>query len=276
MMDKNFDWSKTNRELVLLIPNFGRKKYIDIFLSRLITDMWYCKDKWMILIINDGIYESFDDWKKEVSNIDYLTIERNNPWERGDGFSRNVAIKYCQSKLLAQKDPEILYTGDFIKGCLEHPDELYRCGKYIYQADEKNTNLFMENKINMDQIKNRSRQIPIMEDRFVFYHYGYCIKTEILRNIGGYDESYKYYCYADMDLHERLTKHGIKQYFDYNCQPIHLWHPKPDTKNDPVAIKRENKNKEIYNSKKNGSIIRNVGLDWGEGDPNYIPEIIYG
>jgi GT2 family glycosyltransferase len=268
---KNFNWSKTNTELLLLIPNFGRGKYVRRLLDNLIKTK-SPKDGWKILIINDAIHEDFSDLEKD--NVLYFTLERNPAWERGDGFTRNIAIKHSQSKLIAQKDPEIYYTGDFINGCLDHTDVLYRCGGQILQARQQETEEFLSGSHNINRIVQTSRAIPIMEDRFVFYHYGWCINRESLINIGGYDENYKYYCWADKDLHERLMKTGIKQYFDHSCQPIHLWHEKPDTKHDPVAIKRELANKHIYESKKNGSIIRNIGINWGEGDLHYVPEII--
>lgn len=266
----NFDWSITDRELVVLVPNFGRKKYIDKWLSVLSTDMWNQKDKWMVLIVNDGIHEEFD---KYGGNVEYLTIERKNSYERGDGFSRNVVIKNSKAKLLAQKDPEIIYTGDFIKGCFEHQDVLYRCGRETHLCDQQNTELYLKDEIQLSQLKNRALSYPITE-KFVYYHHGWCINNKVLKEVGGYDEDYKYYCFSDMDLHDRLMKIGVKQYLDIDCEPIHLWHQKPQTKTDPVAIRREARNKEIYESKKNSNIVRNIGVDWGAGDLNYEPEIV--
>lgn len=268
---KDFDWSQTNTDLLFLIPNFGRGRYIRKTIDNLLNTS-VPKDRFKILIINDGIHESFEDLKDK--NVLYFTLERSPLWERGDGFSRNLAIKYSQSKLIAQKDPEIIYSGDFIKGCLDHQDELYRCGNLAYQASEVDTNEYFDDQIDLVEVYNGSRRIPIMEDRFVFYHYGFCVQTQTLRDIGGYDEDYKYYCFADMDLYQRLMKFGVKPYFDRKCEALHLSHNKPDTKNDPIAILREQKNKAIYESKKNGNIIRNVGKIWGEGDSGYEPEIV--
>ncbi len=268
---KNFDWSQTNVDLLFLIPNYGRDNYIRKTIHNLINTS-VPRDKWKILIINDGIHQDFSDLEKD--NILYFTLERSPVWERGDAFIRNIAIKYSQSQLIAQKDPEIIYSGDFIKGCLDHQEELYRCGNIASQAREKDTDEYFKNEIDVVDLFNRSRRIPILEDRFVFWHYGHSIKTETLRAINGYDEDYKYYCYADMDLYQRLMKFGIKPYFDRKCEPLHLFHNKPDTKNNSIDKQRELINKRIYESKKNGPIIRNIGIDWGEGDTDYKPEII--
>lgn len=266
----NFDWSQTNIDLLFLIPNYGRGNYIRKIIDNL-TNTSIPKDKWIILIINDGREENFDDLKDK--NVLYFTIERGHPWERGDGFTRNIAIKYSKSNLLAQKDPEIYYTGDFIKGCFDHMGELYRCGGLAHLSKKQDTELFMNDQISINEIQQRAQKYPITE-RHVYYHFGYCIQREILVKLGGYDESYKYYAYADTDLFDRLMKFGVKQFVDKSIQPIHLFHNKPDTKNDSIAIKRELINRRLYESKKNESIIRNIGVDWGTGDLSYKPEII--
>jgi len=258
-MIKDFNWGETRIDLLLIIPNWGRGEYIRKTIDNTI-DTSVPRDKWKILIINDGIEENFDDLKDK--NVLYCTIKRKNNFERGDAFSRNIAIKYSQSKLIGQRDPEILFTGDIINGCFDHQNELYRCGGLAHLSKKQDKELFINNQININLLQQRAQKFPITE-RFVYYHFFWCIEREILVKLGGYDEDYKYYCYADMDLHDRLMKFGVKQFIDKSVQPIHLFHNKPDTKNDSIAIKRELINKRLYESKKNGPIIRNVGVNWG-------------
>jgi len=268
---KNFDWSQTNKELLFIIPNCGRGKYIRKTIDNIINTS-VSRNRWIILIINDGIEENFDDLKN--SNILYLTIKRENNYERGGAFSRNVAIKYGQSKLLAQKDPEIFYTGDFINGCFNYQNVLYRCGGHALQATQKETENYLNGHDNLNLLMRTSRSIPILEDRFVFWHYGHCAPLESFKRLNGYDEDFKRYGYEDTDMHDRLIKSGLKQHFDTNCIPVHLWHEKPRVYTDTTDKKRYEEMGILYNKKRDTGIIRNVGVSWGEGDVNYEPEII--
>jgi len=268
---KDFDWQQTATDLLFLIPNYKRGIYIRKTIDNLInTSIPF--DKFKILIINDAIHEDFSDLKDK--NVLYFTLERANIWERGDAFLRNIAIKYGQSKLIAQKDPEIVYSGDFIKGCFDHQNVLYRCGGQVLQARQKETEDYLNGCHNLNLIKQTSRAIPILEDRFVFFHYGWCINRELLKSIGGYDEDYKYYGYVDTDLYHRLMKLNISRFFDYDCNPVHLYHNKPNVFQNPTDIKREKFQKELFNKKLTESVKRNINKIWGEGDIDYIPEII--
>lgn len=166
--NRNFDWGQTQKDLLLIIPNYGRGKYIRKTIDNTINTS-IPRDKWVILIINDGIEENFDDLKDK--NVLYFTIERKSLHERGDAFGRNVAIKYGQSKLFSQKDPEIFLSGDAIKGCFDHPDILYRCGGQAHICQKENTELYFDNKINIDELQKRAHKFPISAERFVYWHY---------------------------------------------------------------------------------------------------------
>lgn len=264
---KTFDWSITNRDLILLVPNFGRGNYIRRVLDSLIKTV-VPSDKWMILVANDSIHEDFSDL--EAKNLHYFTFDRSPPWERGDAFMRNIVIKYGQSKMLAQKDPELFYTGDFIKGCFDHPEVLYRCGGLSYSCEKKDTDLYFSGKINAEELQKRTHEHQIDERSYVCWHFGHCAPMEAFRKLGGYDEDFKTYGYVDADMHNRLMKSGLAQYFDQNCRPIHLWHPKPQVYTDTEDKKRFRNNTILYNKKRGEGIVRNEGVEWGEGDPNYL------
>lgn len=257
--NKNFDWSQTNKELLFFIPNFGRGKYIRKTIDNTIKTS-VPKDKWIILIANDGIEENFDDLKNK--NVVYFTLERNSLTERNGGFVRNIAIKYGQSKMIAQKDPEILYTGDFIKRSFDHQNVLYRCGECSYSCTKNDTNLYFNNQISADELQKRTPGHPITSE-YVCWHWGHCAPTECFRQLGGYDEDFKYYGFEDADMWNRLMKSGLKQYLDKNCRPIHLHHPKPDVYGNDKE--KYEKMKILYNKKRNAGIIRNVGVNWGQG-----------
>jgi hypothetical protein len=262
---KEFDWSQTQKDLLFVIPNWKRGKYIRKTIDNTINTS-IPRDKWVILIINDGIHEDFSDLKDK--NVLYFTLERKFLYERGDAFLRNIAIKYGQSKLFAQKDPEIFYKEDFIKRCFDHQDILYRCGGYAHLCQKENTELYFNNQININELERRAQKFSIT-DRFVYWHFGHSAQLEYFRKLNGYDEDFKTYGFTDTNMWDRLMKSGLKQFVDKNCSPIHLWHQKPDFNKNPKDKRDYEQMRNLYNNKQNDSIIVNIGVEWGEGDLNY-------
>lgn len=256
---KDFDWSITERELVLFIPHFNRGNYIRKWLETFKTEVPV--NKWIILIGNDGTHESFDDIKEK--NVRYFTLPRNNSIERNSAFIRNVAIKHCRSKLFYQKDPDIIVLGDdFLKKCLEKQNDsiIYRCGDTAYRAIEKQTKDYLNGIIDLEQVIKTANKFPITE-RFVYCQYSMCVPRKILFDIGGYCEQLRGNWYDDTDIHRRLLDFGLKQILDKNCQPLHLWHP---TNFDQTNLKL---NENLFEQRKrNGTIFDNIDKEWGEGD----------
>jgi len=261
---KSFDWAVTNKDLVLLVPNFGRGRYIRKVLDSL-TKTTIPTHKWIILVANDGVHEDFSDL--EERNVVYFTFERSPSPSRSGAFMRNIVIKHGECKMLAQKDPEVFYTSDFIKGCFDHQGVLYRCGWHALEAKREDTENYLNGHDNLNLMLRQCAVTPIVEDIFVFWHYGHCAPLESFKKLGGYDEDYKGYGYEDTDMHDRLMKSGLGQYFDRNCIPVHLWHEKPKVHTDETDKKRYEEMGVLYNKKRGTGIIRNVGVEWGNGDP---------
>lgn len=253
-MSIDFDWSQTDVELLFIIPNYGRGDYIRKTIDNTLNTS-VSKDKFVVLIINDGIHEDFSDLKDK--NVLYFTLERNPACERNGGFSRNVAIKYSQSKLLAQRDPEILFTGDFIAGCFNNPNVLYRCGGIAHITKQDQKNKFFGGIIDEKELIQTSIKFPILEHQYVYWHYGHCLPISYFKKINGYDEDFTLYGPEDHDMYDRLIKCELQPFFDKQCSPIHLWHGVPNTSHEDM--------KNVYRQKQKESIIRNIGIDWGEG-----------
>lgn len=251
---KNFNWDITKKDLVILIPNFKRADYIQKTIDNLIKTS-IPRDRWVVLVINDGFHESFADLQDK--NVYYFTFERFPLLERNGAFIRNIAIKHCQCKLLAQKDPEILFTGDFIKGCLDHQDVLYRCGGIAHITKQDQKNKFFGGIIDEKELIQTSIKFPILEHQYVYWHYGHCLPINYFKKINGYDEDFTLYGPEDHDMYDRLIKCELQPFFDKQCSPIHLWHGVPNTSHEDM--------KTVYYQKRKESVVRNLGINWGEG-----------
>lgn len=258
----NFDWSITNRELVIFIPNWGRGKYIRKTIATIKTSI--PQDKWIVLVINDRIHEDFSDLKNQ--NVVYLTFGSDaSKEERGDAFMRNIAIKRCCSRLFFQKDPEIIITGDFIAHALNCPTDLYRLGGPAIKVPQDISEQFLQDDATIQDCESKGKPYPIHQHIFVCFHYGFCVPTKILKNMHGYDEDYKLpYC-ADHDLYDRLMAQGIHPTMDNECHPLHLWHQYPGFQNKSQAKPNYDKMKAIFASKNPKNWLRNP-KGWGNGD----------
>ncbi len=267
---KNFDWSITNRKLVIFIPNCGRKSQLEFSLSCINTTV--PKSDWVVIIGNDGVDINFDHLVP--NNVYYFSLIRNSNTIRNGCFIRNYAIKQCQSQIFLQKDPEIVIIGDFIENVIKF-DKPWRVGNIYVLNRNASTELMVER--NFDSLKYyeckkidpviiydakfAKHRIAVEEGRVGFssyFHYAYAIKTDILRGIGGYDEGYTSYGYEDSDMFCRLIH--LKQYLtpDYQCTAIHLYH------DSVVDIPKLLQMGDIFSHQDPTNVVRNNGK-WGEG-----------
>lgn len=260
----NFDWSITNRELVIFIPNWSRADYIRKTIAKIETVI--PPDKWIVLVVNDRIHEDLSDLDG-FENIVYLTFGPERTKEgRGDGFVRNIAIKRCQSKWFFQKDPEIIIQGDFIKHILDCPTDMYRLSGPARKTRRNTTERFLQGQATVKECFQDADQYPINPAKFVYFHFGFAVKTDILRHMRGYDEDYKKMYCADRDLYGRLMAQDVRPTFDQKCKPIHLWHDTPwfpdnsETKGDYAEMQA------LFATKDPKQFIRNNPDTWGEGD----------
>ncbi len=260
---EDFDWSITNRELVIFIPNWGRGNYIRKTVENMTTKI--PKDKWIIIVGNDCQHEDLSDMKNQ--NVVYFTFDpdRERPHDRGGGFIRNIAIKRCQSRWFFQKDPEILIENDFIDHILHCQTGMYRLGGPALKTKKDTSQKFMEEQATISECKKNADVFPINPNHFVYANFAFAVRTKILQEIRGFDEDYgQTYCY-DRDLFVRLIEKGTRITSDPECTPVHLWHPTPSFPNTLETISDYDGMKKMFASKNSKDIVRNP-LGWGEGD----------
>ncbi len=257
---KTFDWSLTNRDLVIFMPNWGRGDYIRQTVQTIQTSI--PRNRWIVIVANDRRHEDLSDL--EEYNTYYFTFPHDDQAGRGDAFMRNIMIKYGQNQLLFQKDPEIIIEGDFIKSCLEHPDKLWRVAGNAMKIRSTITQKYMGGKATLQDCKQNCDRIPIIEAKHVFMHFGFCVSRQFLQDMHGYDEDYKHMYCADRDLWYRMIARGLPQHMNTNFPPIHLWHEVPWFPDTPENIRRYDEMKTIFANKNPSAWLRNP-QEWGEG-----------
>lgn len=268
---KDYDWSQTDTKVVLLIPNYGRKKLLVPTIKAAKTAL--DKKDYHILIANDGLHEDMEDLKDY--NVSYFTFDRKDKTVRNGCFIRNYCLKRLQSEYVIQKDPEVLVYGDFFKGMVETDKDIFTLGAVI-NTDAKQREKFLKEGVLPKPKKKRvlakgvkgtpnakitSANILNIRtpDTYYFFHYMYGCKTELLQSIRGYDEGYSMYGKEDKDMYFRLKDMKMKFMSDENCKAYHLWHKKMGL--TPKSVKKMSK---VYDTRKASVHVRNEN-GWGEG-----------
>lgn len=250
----NFDWSVTERELVLFIPNFKRKHLILPTLDRLQTSL--PKDQWVVLILNDGSHEDLSDLAKY--NVVFFTLEHNHK-ERNGCMARNYVIQRVKSRLLMSKDPEvILHSDDCFAEVIQIKNQVYRAGRALELMELDAQKIIKNPDLDVSQLPIR-REYRVHAGCYEGFHFNYTAPVELLRKIGGYDERFvQSYGWEDVELFERLQMHTDVQR-ELKTTAMHIWHPR-----HAKFLKSVRDNAQIYSEMK-GQGIANAGHAWGNG-----------
>lgn len=255
---QNFDWPLTNREFLLYIPNFSRKHLLIPTLKRFKTSI--SKDRYLILIVNDGLHEDMSDLEQEF-NLKWFTFERDPANERNGCMIRNFVIRRCQSKWLCTKDPEIIIEGDIINKILQLKEDVVYRPRGMIELFEQDTQKIIDDPF-LDLTKlSILRQWEASDKRNQAFHAGCCMLTKRLKDIRGYDERYRDgYGYEDWQMLERL-KRSTKVVIDQDIQAYHIAHP---------IVRKFHKtiiNNEVFYRQdlQNIEIVSNKNREWGNG-----------
>jgi hypothetical protein len=284
----NFDWSITNKKLVIFIPNYNRPQYVEFGIRNLVTSI--PRNDWIIIIGNDNIHYDFDHLKR--FNAYYFSLLTGNSKPRNSCRIRNYAIKRCMSDIFFQKDPEVIVVGDFIKECIKY-GKGWKTG-FVIMASNNLSRLILRN--GMQEVDKLLFKDPINPTRLIVeklddgtyrsivdpgqlfdpqsikdvvfntrggwnestcFAYALGIETKILKEISGYDEDYTNYGYEDPDMFCRLMfmKYGLIP--DYTCTSVHLNH-------QLTVDENLEKMAQIFLQKDFSNPVRNPN-GWGEG-----------
>jgi len=251
----NFDWSITNREIVIFIPNFNRKHLIIPTLVRWQTSL--PKNDWLILVVNDGAHEDLSDL--EQYNVKYFTFERD-PGERNGCMIRNYIIKRIQSRLLMSKDPEIiLYSKDCLENTVQCRYEACRAGRAIELMEFDVQKILKNDDLDVFKLKHK-REYPVQTACHEGFHFCYTASTKLLRELSGYDETFvQGYGWEDVDILRRLEKNSHVK-LDNSICAMHIWHPRR-----AKFLKTVIDNGAIYQNIVNNDLVTNEGVAWGNG-----------
>lgn len=241
----NFDWCETNREIVLYIPNFRRKRLLIQALEKLKTDL--DDSQWIILVVNDGPHQDLSDLENQY-NLRYFTFDRRD-YERNGCMIRNYIIRRVRSTALCTVDPEIYFEGDYLSKVYEtvcEEDVVYRPGSMT----------------ELDQQGDRVRTWKVDNLRYECLHAGLAIQTHRLYGMRGYDEDFAgVYGFEDVHMLSRLRASGVEFVIDDEVKTFHLYHDRPGFQKGTAVTGQQIYSKKLMDLQ----IVANEGREWGNG-----------
>ncbi len=253
----DFDWSVTDRELVIFIPNYKRKKLLEFTLRSFRTMV--PRDRWCFLIVNDGVHEDLSDLKKY--NLHYFTLYRRTKDERNGAAVRNYVIKRVMSKNIFTRDPEIAISGDdHVLPLMDNTNVIVRSRTFSVLTKDSTNKLLTDGPTDMSQLE-LIRYLHVRNQYCNCIHAGSLFPVSLLRRIGGYDEEFLRHGSEDKDLMIRIRRlsYPVVVSERYSCH--HLWHPVHS-----VVVKQDlaRLNNRLLKRKLSEPILRN-DENWGSG-----------
>lgn len=253
----DFDWDYTNMELIVFIPNFGRKHLLIPSLLRFKTAI--NNNKWRFVVVNDRKEENLSDLESEF-NIKWFTFEHENKDEMNGCLLRNYFIKRCKSKWLMTKDPEIIIDDDIISKVIDLDDIVFRPGGMIELYPQETQRIIDDPFINLKDLPIL-RQWKVTNTNYQAFHNCVCIRTQRLKDMRGYQEEFKSrYGWEDVEILDRIKASGVKIIIDNDIITYHINHPIIRSFHKTIID-----NEKIYKKlKENLQIVANKDNEWGE------------
>jgi hypothetical protein len=196
---------------------------------------------------------------KKYSDVHYVYLDiKKQPWNKSKAI--NYAVKnLVQTSYCFIADIDMIFHQDFIETAVsltKNHDCFYFSVAYLKQNILDKNKLF--NPINFIKISNHEAT-----GMTVF-------KTEILRQINGFDEFFHFWGSEDTDIHNRIKNLGYNVYFfNEKTLMLHQWHKSHiASENNKLTVNlrlsnitRLNQTKSFYN--KSYKLVK-VNDTWGE------------
>ncbi|MCX6356115.1 MAG: glycosyltransferase [Candidatus Aureabacteria bacterium] len=213
---------KEQRRISVVIPTFNRKETLNKTLAGYRAQS-LSQNQFEVIVIDDGSTdgtgELLNQLRKAESNISYYRLEHGGP-----ARARNLGIEKASSDL-------ILITGD---DCIPHPylldahlkrhaDAHGICvlGQISWHPEIEVSPLmrYLERDVqfNYSSIERHKNNVPFR----YFYTSNVSLPRKYLREMGGFDEDFKYAVWEDIELSYRIWKAGVRVVYEPHAKVFH-------------------------------------------------------
>lgn len=286
----------------IVLTYWNRLQYLERALATIVSQT-FSKDNYEIIIIEGGDVPSdaIVDSYKEQADIRLVKLPQKQ-WYNMWGFPCNVGIKLAKHELIMFANQDELWRDDILQSLSDKHEKDDKLLSYAYHV--WNVNDYRAAQLPRRPTQKEIKAIQEQEAPLMNFHQGTwnwqgviaswegdvyrvpfnlsCLRTEHMKAVGGFDEAFYAYGWAENDIALRLIKYGLhleesKSSFrldnntveirdivgsDYGI--IHLNHVF-DTR---VVHPNIDQNKLVFDKLHNrvvkGEIIANVGKEWGK------------
>jgi len=181
-----------------------------------------------LLVIDDGSRDSTPQIVDQLSREAPIHLRYFRQANRGPAAARNVGIREAKSDLILFTDDDIIPSRGLVSQHLEwhnrFRDESFAVLGHVEWSPEVSPTPFMRwygsaALFEFDRLRGRTE----VEERY-FYTCNVSVKTQLLRQSGGFDEDFKVAAYEDIELGRRLGKLGMRLFYNKDAVAYHLQH----------------------------------------------------
>ncbi|NJB81738.1 glycosyltransferase family 2 protein [Wenyingzhuangia aestuarii] len=173
----------------------------------------------IVYLVDYGSHQQYQSLlKKLVSKYSFIELiqvpTQNQLWNKSRAI--NIALKKCHTEFFVMGDIDLLYHPNFLNKGVELAkkfDAVYFRYGFLNKEESQTNKEFIEYKIDyFGDEKGTGTNI---------------YKTDVLKDINGYDEFYHGWGAEDTDVHLRLKNAGYSiRYYDNEILVKHIYHPK--------------------------------------------------
>lgn len=150
------------------------------------------------------------------------TDTRGHPWSRSCAL--NVGVRLAETEYVLTTDVDMIFPPEFVASALEQVSPgrvLHAWCTFLPERFRDWATVFVY----------RTR-LPANATRQALGGCQ-CLATRVLREIGGFDEYYRFWGAEDRDLTDRLLLYGLEEHYLPDTVPMfHQWHPSANDKSD--------------------------------------------
>lgn len=199
-------------DISIIIPTLNRREILKKCLGYLFNQT-YPKDKYEIIVVDDGSSDGTQEMVKSLDAPCQLTLLKQASGKKGAACANNLGVKNAQGKIILFINHDIYVSSNFIE---EHIKLHKLYPNIIVQGPACNTTN-LENPF--EATKDYTGYSNIQLGYFITWNAS--IPKELIIKAGYFDEDFRPYSWEDIELGFRLRRLGIKQKFNPSAKAFH-------------------------------------------------------
>lgn len=225
----------SDRRISIVVPTYNRAPYLEVQLTSLSWSA-VAPDDFEVIVVNDGGTDDLpgvvDRGRRAGLHVRLVTL-RTNGAPRNNARARNAGLAAARHPVVIQTDPDIVFVDDVLAAVRGAVDGRSICscdGYYPLTREDTEALVFRAGAaaVTPDSLRRAAAGRPNQvhsPDGVGGLHGSFACATQVLRDLGGYDESFEYWGWEDRELLVSAAARGLTRRHLPGTLVTHLWHP---------------------------------------------------